>query len=93
MDENLVRLVWERAGGQCEYCQIPQAASLLRARKAGLPVVLLTDSADAPGALTGPNVHLVVKPFQVAQLAELADRILRAGMEVPTAASAEGPHR
>ena len=24
MDENLVRLVWERAGGRCEYCLFPQ---------------------------------------------------------------------
>jgi hypothetical protein len=29
MDESLARLVWERAGGRCEYCQFPQALTTL----------------------------------------------------------------
>jgi len=29
MDEALVRLIWERAGSRCEYCQLPQAFSRL----------------------------------------------------------------
>jgi hypothetical protein len=29
MDEELVRLVWERARERCEYCQMPQAFSIL----------------------------------------------------------------
>ena len=27
MDADLVRLVWQRAAGRCEYCHLPQAAS------------------------------------------------------------------
>jgi hypothetical protein len=27
MDAALQRLVWQRAGGRCEYCHLPQAAS------------------------------------------------------------------
>jgi hypothetical protein len=26
MDAALTRLIWQRAKGQCEYCQMPQAA-------------------------------------------------------------------
>ncbi len=26
MDAALIRLVWQRAGDRCEYCQMPQAA-------------------------------------------------------------------
>jgi hypothetical protein len=26
MDAALTRLVWQRANGRCEYCQMPQAA-------------------------------------------------------------------
>lgn len=26
MDPTLIRLVWQRADGRCEYCQMPQAA-------------------------------------------------------------------
>src|SRR5437868_3531747 len=29
MDEALTRLVWDRAGGTCEYCRLPQANSRL----------------------------------------------------------------
>jgi 5-methylcytosine-specific restriction endonuclease McrA len=29
MDEKLIRLVWQRAQGRCEYCQLPQAYSTL----------------------------------------------------------------
>jgi hypothetical protein len=29
MDDALVRLVWQRAGHRCEYCQLPQACSVL----------------------------------------------------------------
>ena len=29
MDQALVDLVWQRANSRCEYCQFPQAASLL----------------------------------------------------------------
>ena len=29
MDEELIRLVWQRARHRCEYCQIPQAYSTL----------------------------------------------------------------
>jgi hypothetical protein len=29
MDEQLARLVWQRAGNRCEYCQLPQARTIL----------------------------------------------------------------
>jgi DNA-binding NtrC family response regulator len=68
------------------------ALGLVRTCKPGVAVVLLSDSAETPTALSTAEVHVVVKPFQVAQLVDLAGRILNPPLEATLATPTESPH-
>ena len=46
MDAALTRLVWQRAKGRCEYCQMPQAADDAPSRS----------TTSSPGSISGPTV-------------------------------------